>query len=91
LKPSTWNFIAKTEHFELPLRTNEGKQTVDVRNERPGSEKESMDRQEEGLGKRRGRDEKGSAPKQSEIALHENEATKWVPQEAKQWNTDKRW
>ena len=50
-----------------------------------------MDRQEEGLGKRRGRDEKGSAPKQSEIALHENEATKWVPQEAKQWNTDKRW
>ena len=93
LSPSTWKCIgrkteAKTEHFELPLRTSEGKQTADVSNERQGSVKESTSRQEESLGKSRGRDRKGSAPKQPEKALHQNLATKQVPQEAKYWNTD---
>ena len=75
----------------MPLGRSTAKQTADVPNERPGSEKESSGRQQEALGKSRGRRGKGSALKQSERALDQNEATKWVPQEVKHWNTDERW
>ena len=58
---------------------SEGKQTADVPNERQGSEKESTSRQEENLGKSCRRGRKGSAPKQPERALHQDEGTKRVP------------
>ena len=43
--------------------------------------------QEESLGKSRGRGGKSGARKQSKRAPQQDEATKWVPQEAKHWNT----
>ena len=55
---------AKTQHYELPLGSSEGKnQTADVSDERQVSEKESESRQEEDLGKSRVRGGKRSAPK----------------------------
>ena len=95
LSPSTWNCIEEGRKLKQSV--------LNCRSERVRENRERMYQTKDKEIKKRARADKSrtlesvaeeaekAAPKQSERALYQDEATKRVPQEAKHWNTNERW